>query len=225
MANFNSKHRLWNCSRANTVGNILHHHYQHNNILIHHPLTHTHHSFSNNTTPSTIDLTITNGLHNATNFMTHTTDSNHDLITFTVELDENIRRNESRKIPLFRDANWDTYQSVVETNIGSIPPMSDIKETKDVDELLDTLTYAIQKGQDAAVPLVTPNAYAVTITSEIKAKIQLRNSTRRRAQRNPHLRSILHTSANLQSKVIRNEINAIANENFSHKISNFEKDK
>lgn len=90
--------------------------------------------------------------------------------------------------------------------------------------MVNNLTTAMLKAQDMSVPRVSPSPYSVCLTPEIKAMIQLRNSTRRFAQRNPHMRSVIHTSIYAQSRRIKNEINKMVNMNFSHKISTLNDD-
>jgi hypothetical protein len=55
---WNTRHRLWNCSRANRAGTIIY--LNSNNMIIHHPSSHTYFPSDRNKNPSTIDLSITN---------------------------------------------------------------------------------------------------------------------------------------------------------------------
>lgn len=221
----NAKHRMWNCSRANTAGKILHETYQNHNFLILHPSTHTYHSPRNNCQPSTIDIVLTNGLHDTSNFETHTGDSDHEMVTFHTHLLGAPQRVLHRKIPLFKDTNWERYQRAVESRLQPLPNHTEIDSTTKIDQYVSTLTNAILFGQETAVPLVTVTPYDVVLTPGIKAKILMRNETRRFAQRNPRMKPIVNTSINAQSKVIREEIDNLTIENFQHKVENICKDK
>ena len=63
---FNTKHRHWNCNRANLAGTLLYEEYINSNFQILHPDEPTYIPEDNRRTPSTIDLIITNALHQTT---------------------------------------------------------------------------------------------------------------------------------------------------------------
>lgn len=223
---FNAKNRLWNCHRANCAGTILYDTHAQHNFLILYPQTHTHYPPSNNSRPSTIDLTLTNGMQDTSDLTTHTSASEHEMITYTVYLQENLHRNQGRKIPLFRMADWEKYKNYVETHLDQTPNhVNEITTTTRIDELVNHLSTVMINAQNVSVPQVTPTPYSVTLTTEIKDKIQMRNATRRYAQRNPRFRSIINTSINNQAKQIKTEINEIVNMNFDHKLSTLDDDK
>lgn len=60
MGDLNSRHRLWNCFRANAAGNILFEKLNGSNFRLLHPPDHTHFPEDSNKRPSTIDLVLTN---------------------------------------------------------------------------------------------------------------------------------------------------------------------
>lgn len=223
---FNSKHRLWNCCRANRAGNILHNLNMQHNFLVVHPSTPTHYPYASKSLPSTIDLLLTNGLHQTTDMETHTSNSNHQIITYSIDLNHQYSTNGQHKIPLFRSANWNKFQSVVNNKLSSyqLPNPDDITITSQIDTMLNDFTTAVMEGQLQSVPFIHPTLYAVTITPEIKSKIRLRNTIKRQAQRNPHLANDLRPAINRLSKEISSDINFIANSNFQHKLSTMNND-
>lgn len=107
MGDFNSRHRLWNCTRANTAGNILFNEHQRHQFLIYHPDEPTYFPTQQNYTPSYIDLTLTNAIHEISDSLTHESSSDHQIITHKIELNCHARRRHARLIPLFKAANWD----------------------------------------------------------------------------------------------------------------------
>lgn len=217
----NSKHRFWNCSRANTAGTILFNEQLHRQFLILHPSTHTHQPFSHNCQPSTIDLTITNGLHDTSEFNTHPANSDHDIITYSILINQQACVNHQRLIPLFRNANWLRYSQIVHSQLvnESVTNINQVTDTSQIDNMISKLTTVILRAQDKSVPFVKPTPYAVTLTPEIKDKIAFRNVLKRRKQRNPNIASILSPVINQLNKEIHENINEIVNSNFNHKLS------
>lgn len=61
VGDFNSKHRSWNCTRANLAGTTLFDNAADNQCFILHPHEPTHYPSEPNKSPSTIDLILTNG--------------------------------------------------------------------------------------------------------------------------------------------------------------------
>jgi hypothetical protein len=59
----NSRHSLWNCQTSYRAGRILYNELNFTNFMIHHPPTLTYCPMSDLKTHSTIDLVLTNGLH------------------------------------------------------------------------------------------------------------------------------------------------------------------
>lgn len=220
----NSKHRLWNCSRANTAGNILYNLCNQHNFLIVHPSTPTHFPFNENCLPSTIDLLLTNALHDTTDIETHTSNSNLEILTYSIKLCDHYKSNDRHKIPLFSKADWNKFQMTVNHQLAAyeLPSLNEITTPTQIDTMVNDFTNALLKGQEKSVPLVSPTPYAINITPDIKSKIQLRNALKRRLQRNPDLSPLLRHHINHLSKEIKSDINLIANANFQHKLSSIE---
>lgn len=216
----NSKHRSWNCVRANAAGNILYHEQSVRHFFVRSPSNPTRFAPNSTTLPSTIDITLTNGLHDITEMETHATDSDHTIVTYDIILNERSLHNSPHFIPLFRKANWDKFQNHVHNKLIDeiLPDCHDVTE-EEVDQLIDKFTNTLIEGQNLSVPLVQRTPYAVTLTSEIKAKIRHKNNLRRTAQRNPQHRNLLIPQINELRDEINRNINEIVNNNFSHMLS------
>jgi hypothetical protein len=61
----NSRYRLWNCETSNRADRILYNEVNFSNFLLHYPPTHTYCPMSDRKTHSTIDLVLTNGVHDS----------------------------------------------------------------------------------------------------------------------------------------------------------------
>lgn len=228
LGDFNSRHRLWNCTRANSAGNILFNEHQQQQFLIYHPDEPTFYPTQNNYTPSYIDLVLSNGIHQLTDSNTHESSSDHQLVTHKLEINSRHQRRHTKQIPLFRAANWPRYKTIIQNNLGisEIPDLSTITSTTQVDTLISSLTNEMLKAQEMTVPLVTPTPYALNLTPEIKQKINYRNSLKRQSQRphNINIRPLLRFHINHINKEIQDDVNAIANENFNHMLSTIASD-
>ena len=96
---FNSKHRLWNCDRANRAGTILYDEYCSQNFMIFHPTTPTYFSPAANRLPSTIDLVVTNSRYNLTEPLAFTSDSDHEYVVFDLDIGNQDIQNNNRLMP------------------------------------------------------------------------------------------------------------------------------
>lgn len=128
MGDFNARHRSWNCTNANLAGNILARKHERLNFLLKFPSLPT--CFKSHSNPSTIDLLLTNGIHQTSDIVTHTSASDHDMCTFELSLNNNFHENFQVRIPLFRKANWVKYQEIVTTRIDAldIPSIDDVND-------------------------------------------------------------------------------------------------
>lgn len=223
VGDLNSKHRLWNCVRANLAGNILFNEHQRQQFIIHHPDTPTYFPPQQGANPSYIDLVLSNGTHNLTDSQTHTSKSDHEIVIHTIQLNPS-QQNNRRLIPLFSKTNWQLYKSTVTCFLNDNPTNETLSTSQQIDDAVEILTNAILHGQRESVPLVYPTPYALTITPHIKSLIQTRNTITRQSQRNPSMRPMLRPQINFLNKRICNEIQFISNENFNHKLSTITND-
>ena len=91
--------------------------------MIHFPPVPTYHP-PNNRTPSTIDLIIDHTGYEITEPETHPSDSDHDMVTFTVTLKDSLSDQNEPLVPCFKETNWERFQEVVEVGLIHIANMS-----------------------------------------------------------------------------------------------------
>lgn len=121
---FNAKHRLWNCNRANRAGLILHEFSLSQRVLIIHPDEPTYFSPAANRLPSTIDLAITDASYSCTDPETHPSDSDHAMVTFEVLLESSFFTEPNHTIPCFRKTDWKKYKETVTRVLNGHPMIS-----------------------------------------------------------------------------------------------------
>lgn len=216
----NSKHRFWNCSRANRAGKLLYDAYCSNDFMIFHPDTPTHYPTTASYRPSTIDLTLSDGRYRMSNFDCHSSDSDHNIVTFDIKLNEPINERDRGKVPCYKLTDWQKYQQTICNKLEplSSSTLNDISTTDQIDQLIDKLTGAIKAGQIEAVPMVRPNRYELILPKYIEDMICTRNNTIRRLQRNPNLHHILRPHINWLTSKIRENIQLLRNVNWNHKL-------
>lgn len=227
LGDWNSKHRLWNCLRANTAGNILFEKLNRNNFTIFHPYEHTHHPSDPRKQPSTIDLGITNCSLPITNLRTHPLGSDHLVVSFTVEFDNNIRFNSPSVRPCYKLANWDRYKVLLEARFSVIDfDHRRVTSHRQVDELITLLVDSMRWAESKSIPLKAIDKYALQLTTEIKDKIAERGIIQRRWQRcvNPLYKPFLKNLMNRLSLEIKNEISELRNENWAAKLQTIKDD-
>lgn len=216
---FNSRHRHWNCNRANQAGNILYQEYCDSNFLINFPPSHTRIPFDNHSHPSTIDLVLTNGLHVMSQPKCYTMSSDHNAVCFTIDTNEKVQRNNERFLLDYQNANWDKYRGIVHFHIAL--DTLNIDEIQDVDNIewhIDKFLTLIEHARDRSIPLSFHNRYKLCIPDDLKASIKIKNSIRKLWQRTRS--SMIKSIVNWMEKYIKNEITRIRNDNWQVKLSN-----
>lgn len=179
----NSKSREWNCNRSNLAGRILQTERDNGEFFIFHPHEPTHFSSAANTNPSTIDLTLTNGLNEMSDPETHQSTSDHLIVTFEVYLTDEVQLNQRRQIPNYAKADWNKYRDLVNIVLDNDDvQLTDITDTNQIDELITKLTDAIKFAQHRSIPLVTPHRYELILPDFIKDMIRERNRLVRQLQ-------------------------------------------
>lgn len=215
----NARHRHWNCLRANQAGSILYKEYCDSNFLINFPSTHTRVPFDTRTNPSTIDLVLTNGLHSMSEPECHTTSSDHNAITFTINMDNKVVRNVERLSYDYENANWDVYRGIIHYHISTNSlNITEIENIEQIEQHIEKFQKLIEHARDRAVPLTFHHRYKLCIPDELKKSIKIKNSMRKIWQRTRN--SILKTIVNQMEKEIKNAINKIRNDNWQLKLSN-----
>lgn len=111
---FNAKHPAWNGVSSNRAGNALNSLQNDHPIQIFHPPSHTHHPHSGSS-PSTIDLLITNSSIDITNI--RTTDAS-DHCAIICDINISPKKHVKHKFN-FKIANWSLYRVFVSRGLAS----------------------------------------------------------------------------------------------------------
>lgn len=220
IGDFNAKHRLWNCNQANVSGTILASEYWRNNFIINFPAEPTHIPSDINKRPSYIDLAIHDGQFNLTDSTTHTSDSDHQMITFAIQLSDRIAHQSPSYQFNFNQADWGKFQNYITRELpDSILRINEVETTEQIDEMVSKLEETVLEAQNVAVPLTRRTPYGVVLPTYIKDKINHKNRLRRLMQRNPARKAELVPQVNALTKEIKSDIESLVNMNFNHKIS------
>jgi hypothetical protein len=169
----NSKHKFWNCQRANRAGTLLYEEYTSGNFLIAHPPCPTFYPANTNQLPSTIDLVLTIGKFFISEPVSIPMNSDHNSVLFEIKLNSSMALNDPQLKPSFVDKLSDLD---IEIN--------DITTVEEIDKLTGLLSESIMDAQSCSITLKIPNKYDLHLTAEIRELIQMRNQVRRQWQRN-----------------------------------------
>lgn len=218
---FNSKHRHWNCTRANTAGKILYDEYINHDFIIAFPPTHTYFPDDPNRQASTLDLVLTNYRHSMTEPSCLSLSSDHRSFMFKVHLSERFMVNNPRLIRCYKKANWDLYRYRVTINLGTqSTDVDNIRSTEQIDRMIEKITNVLLEAENLTVPLVRPDPYFVQLTPVIEEMFKLSHVEKRRWQR---LRNRFHlVQSRRLSKLASSMINEIRNINWGHRMENLE---
>lgn len=187
----------------------------------------THHPRANNKQPSTIDLGITNCPYPVTNLNTHPLGSDHSVVTFSIQFDENVQLNSPHVRPCYSLANWDRYKVLLENKFRHLNfDHHHVISTNHIDELITLLTESMHWAGGKSIPLKPVNKYALQLTSAIQSKIIERGNVERRWQRCNNLlaKTYLKNIMNQLTAEIKFEVSAIRNDNWAAKLSSIKDD-
>lgn len=222
VGDFNSKHRSWNCTRANLAVTTLFDNAADNQCFILHPHEPTHYPSDPNKSPSTIDLILTNGHQQITNPSTVCLGSDHNGVIFDIELNDEIPLTSLDLKPSYKDANWELYQRVVAEGIENERlHLSEINEPRQVDEIIEKLTETIHRAQSQAVPLKHRDKYSLELTDRIKSMIKIKSVLERQylRSRSREHRLMIKLEINQLRRQIHTEISNLRNQNWNHKLA------
>lgn len=218
---FNARHRDWNCVRANRAGTLLHDDMNRKNYFIDYPNEPTHVPVDQHKQPSTIDLILTNKLHDYSTPETTELASDHRAITFTI----NAQTDAHTATHLNHDyanADWEKFKAIIHRNINATilnPEL--IETTAQVDAHIEKLASLIHHAQNKSIPLKSRSSYKLDLPDSLISEIKIKNAIKRNWQRtrNPQLKS----EVNLRERVIKHKIDQLKNENWAHKLSSIKK--
>jgi endonuclease/exonuclease/phosphatase (EEP) superfamily protein YafD len=217
---FNSKHRLWNCLRANKAGSLLFEELGRSDFLILHPPSPTYCPLSTAKSHTTLDLVFTNGRHEVSQpvceqaFM-----SDHLPVTF--EIKTTISPVQQDTVPNYKNANWPLFMSLISNSLDlSRLSLDTIESTAQIDEMVSHLTSTINEARIAAIPNISPEKYKLKLPSDLTDLITFRNLSRRQWTHNkyPDLKRFVHK----MSDVIKKQITTLRYSDYGQMLSTFE---
>lgn len=179
---FNAHNSAWNCVENNSAGNILNGLQLQYNFMVYFPNSPTH--FPNSgTTPSTIDLMLTN----STAYISQPLAldelmSDHSPVIYTI--DACATKQSPFKVPDFSAANWKKFQEYLDANLD---PNADFNSsevsTQSIDDALEKLTAVTIEAKNISIPLIARKGHGPKLSADTLACINHRNILKRNWQR------------------------------------------
>lgn len=216
----NSKHRLWNCTKANKAGQILFSELSTRNFSVNFPPTPTYFPpQSNRSLPSTIDIVLSNGYHDVLDIHSvNALSSDHQPVQFKIEPRSSVHPLPCSGKRCYSKANWIKFKEYIQSKINLNLFDNKLKCTKDIDNALNLLTDCIKEAENVSVPFESrTRPIAIPIDPILARMISVRNLKRRQWQRNrsPDLKKEI----NSLTKTIRNQIYESKNANWNRNLS------
>jgi hypothetical protein len=220
---FNSRHRLWNCARANNAGTILYNELVQSDFLIFHPPTPTYCPLSDRKTYSTIDLVITNGRHNISQpICVDAFASDHMPVAFEIQTDS-VNTEPPGSIYCYKNANWPLFMSNISRNIELAGlSMGTITTQNQIDDMVCHLTTTITTAKEIAVPKINPKKYKLELPADVTDLITFRNFCRRHWTNNNNRDTNLKKFINRTTKKIQKKIQNLRYAGYGQMLSTFE---
>jgi len=112
----NARHASWGCARANQAGNCL---FECGGpFAIHYSSSHTRIPLNNRQSPSTLDIVLTNGLHDLNNIQaSNELSSDHLPVTFEVTTDTQ-RVTPDYYIYDYRETDWNRFRHFLDSRVN-----------------------------------------------------------------------------------------------------------
>jgi endonuclease/exonuclease/phosphatase family metal-dependent hydrolase len=180
----NSRHRSWNCARANGAGKVLFEENCRGNFVINFPHSPTYYPSNSNSTPSTLDIMLTNGLCSISELEVHNDlSSDHCPVTFSIGA-SSVDYITENQIPCYNRADWVLFKRFLHNSISLNNLTPNLLQPSDIDSMVEFLTGKIQEAIDLSVPKVNPFVFQYVLPESIRILIRFRNARRRQWQRN-----------------------------------------
>lgn len=218
----NAKHNHWNCVRNNRVGNIVYNEMNFSNYIVENPPTPTYFSYQAN--PTTLDIVLTNNLHNMTQPIAHQDlSSDHLPVTFEICITEPIVKDETQ-IFRYDKANWKHFKDFIGQNINLNKESEFCKfiDKASIDKAIQSLSDLILLARDRSIPKSVQRKADMNIefSDNVKLLIRLRNTRRRQWQRtrSTELRQIVKDL----NEEIQHEIQLLRNERWNTFLENID---
>uniref|UniRef100_A0A2M4CVF1 Putative reverse transcriptase-like protein n=1 Tax=Anopheles darlingi TaxID=43151 RepID=A0A2M4CVF1_ANODA len=180
---FNARHKMWKCQKANRMGIALFDEAQRGSFTINHPTDPTYIPSDTNRSPSILDFVCTNIPQKLSELLAiNQFSSDHLPVIFKVKL-EKVCRN-SICIPDYRRADWNLFRDLVNSNMDlSCLNLSHVISTIQIDDMVKTLSDTIKCAHDRSIPSSPTDQYNLILPEEVEELIKHRNSVRRLWQR------------------------------------------
>lgn len=217
---FNSRHRNWGCVRANSWGNILNEMTTFFPITISHSYSPTYIPTVSSSTPSTLDLLLTNVPFLISPLTTlNKLYSDHLPVSFTIEAETS--RTEHRHYN-FNKADWGKYKTISRNSFGSLEMSEELLDNPpQIDGAIDRFTSILSESVRLSVPLVRQNTNFFKLPEYILDLIRIRNYHKREWSRYRQTSDYIQMySYNIK---IRSEITLFRNRQWSRKLMSLDK--
>lgn len=212
----NSKHRFWNCTKANKAGSILYSEMISREFILLHPPSPTYFPpQANRSLPSTIDIAITNGRVNVSNVRTQNELSS-DHLPVVLEVELNVKQQTAVSTErYYAKADWKLFKSVIDGKIDLTA--CNFQSKSNIDSAIRDFVTCLHEAESVAVPLRKVKSGSCVLDSDTQSLISLRNCLRRRSQRNasPYLKKLV----NLLNRRIKRFVLKSKNEAWNLKLS------
>lgn len=174
---FNALHQSWNCSSSNPAGNTLHRYQNQNSFYVYYPPNHT--RFSQNflpTTPSTVDILLSNSSLSISDLETHPNSLCSDHVPVTCHIYGSVDCI-SKSFPLYHLADWVSIRRWVDNEL-----MTQNLTTDNIDNSLDKIINII-KGSIEQIPHGESKSHARQISGISISLIRQRKTIQRKYKR------------------------------------------
>lgn len=170
----------------------------------------------NRTTPSTIDVILTNGYNGISDVITiNDLSSDHLPVRFKLEFFSTYKAPPSSQ-RCYDKADWSLYRDHVNSNIDLLSA-SKIDTIIKIDDAIMQLAVLIKIAEDIAIPFFEHRKHQPSIDSITKDLISLRNCRRRQWQRSgtPSLKK----EVNFLNREIKSRIKSLNNDRWNTKLA------
>jgi hypothetical protein len=167
--------------------------------------------------PSTLDILLSNGLHELDNLSTRAElSSDHLPVLFEVTSDSR-REVPNHYIFNYKHADWNQFNLILDSRIDLDFSLERIQNSSQIDSVVESFTTALLEALTTAVPKTVPFRYSLVLTPEMKALIARKNTLRRIAQRTKNSGDKRNYEA--LNSIVKDVCQELQNKNFCEKLS------
>jgi hypothetical protein len=146
----NARHSSWGCTRANQAGKVLFE--CSGNFAIFHPPTHTRIPLNRMQNPSTLDIVLSNGLHDIENMSALTELSSDHLPVYFEICSDSRRETPDHFVFNYKVADWNRYRQILDSSVNLDFSLDSIEESSQVDSMIENFTAALLDARSQSVP-------------------------------------------------------------------------